>query len=133
MELKTDVLIARLDKLEVSWYLISLMKDLQREIINQVAGGKITPEEGAARLQSLEEAEPATPVGVAAGEGLNPSGGPETRRVKVVSQIGTAEIVGDPSVAYVVAEGPHRARQDGDTIVSDHAAFRRKRPLHFRS
>jgi len=99
------------------------MKDLQREIINQVAGGKITPEEGAARLQSLEEAEPATPVGVAAGEGLNPSGGLETRRVKVVSQIGTAEIVGDPSVAYVVAEGPHRARQDGDTIVIDHAAF----------
>ena len=33
------------------------MKDLQREIVIQVAAGKITAEEGAARLQSLDEAE----------------------------------------------------------------------------
>ncbi len=99
------------------------MKDLQREILNQVVGGKITPEEGAARLQSLEEAEPATPDAVPAGGDLTRSGSPQTRRVKVVSQIGSAEVVGDPSVAFVVAEGPHRARQDGDTMVIDHAPF----------
>jgi hypothetical protein len=99
------------------------MKDLQREILNQVAGGTITPEEGAARLQLLDEEEPATPPGVTAAEGPTPSGGPQTRRVKVISQIGSAEIVGDPSVAFVVAEGPHRARQDGDTMIIDHAPF----------
>ena len=47
----------------------------------------------------------------------------DTRRIKVVSQFGSAEIVGDPSVAYVVADGPHRARQDGDTMVIDHLPF----------
>jgi hypothetical protein len=98
------------------------MKDLQREIVIQVAAGKITAEEGAARLQSLDEAEVMPPAAPAA-EAPASSGGPETRRVKVVSQIGSAEIVGDPSVAFVIAEGPHRARQDGDTMVIDHAPF----------
>jgi hypothetical protein len=95
------------------------MKDQQREILNQVATGAISAEEGAARLESLEagpapvEAPAAAPVATA------PSGG-STRQVKVVSQIGTAEIVGDPSVAFVTADGPHRARQDGDTMIIDH-------------
>ena len=99
------------------------MKDLQREIVIQVAAGKITAEEGAARLQSLDETEVVTPAAAPAGDDLTPSANQETRRVKVVSQIGSAEIVGDPSVAFVVAEGPHRARQDGDTMVIDHAPF----------
>jgi len=101
------------------------MKDLQREIVNQVASGKITAEEGAARLESLESvetpgqagtAEPA-PIGAASS-----ATGP--RRVRVASAIGSAEIVGDPSVAYAVAEGPHSARQDGDTMVIEQG------PLH---
>jgi hypothetical protein len=87
------------------------MKDLQREIVNQVASGTISAEEGAARLESLEAAETA--------EAAPPSEPTHsgTRRVRVVSGIGSAEIVGDPSVAFAVAEGPHRARQDGDTMV----------------
>src|SRR6266851_1819613 len=84
------------------------MKDLQREIINQVAAGTISAEEGAARLESLEAAEAAAP------SEPTHSG---ARMVRVVSGIGSAEIVGDPSVAFAVAEGPHRARQDGDTMV----------------
>jgi hypothetical protein len=99
------------------------MKDLQREIVIQVAAGKITAEEGAARLQSLDEAEVLTPPAAPAGEAPAASGDPATRRVKVVSQMGSAEIVGDPSIAFVVAEGPHRARQDGDTMVIDHVPF----------
>ena len=98
------------------------MKQLQREIVNQVAAGKITAEEGAARLQSLEEADNGSqaeaPPALAA-----PVAGADTRRIKVVSQIGSTEIVGDPSVAYVVAEGPHTARQEGDTMVISHAPF----------
>jgi hypothetical protein len=91
------------------------MKDLQREILTQVASGKISAEEGAARLESLDAteappaAEPAKPSAPAATE--NP------RRIRLGSIIGTAEVVGDPSVAYAVAEGPHAARQDGDTMV----------------
>ena len=88
------------------------MKDMQREIINQVASGKISAEEGAARLESLDAAEPTSQTSSAA----LPAGAP-TRRVRVASVIGAAEIVGDPSVTYAVAEGPHRARQEGDTMV----------------
>ncbi len=87
------------------------MKDLQREIVNQVAAGTISAEEGAARLESLEAAEAAAP------SEPTHSG---ARMVRVVSGIGSAEIVGDPSVAFAVAEGPHRARQDGDTMVIEH-------------
>ena len=92
------------------------MNDTRREIVNQVASGKISPEEGAARLESLETVEapaPSEPAVPAAGTATTTA----TRRVKVASVIGSAEIVGDPSVAYAVAEGPHRVRQDGDTLV----------------
>lgn len=92
------------------------MRDLQREIINQVAAGTISAEEGAARLESLDSVaatRPASP-GAVAGAVSTIAG---VRKVRVTSAIGSAEIVGDPSVAYAVAEGPHRARQDGDTMV----------------
>jgi len=108
------------------------MKDLKREILNQVASGKISAEEGAARLDSLESVESASPAGASrpAPPAPQPSG---ARRVRVASAIGSAEIVGDPSIAYAVAEGPHRARQDGDTMVieqgpldeNDHFSFSR--------
>src|SRR5713101_2015122 len=110
------------------------MKDLKREILNQVASGKISAEEGAARLDSLESVESASPAGASRPAPppfqAAPSG---TRRVRVASAIGSAEIVGDPTVAYAVAEGPHRARQDGDTMVieqgpigeDDHFSFSR--------
>ena len=108
------------------------MKDLKREILNQVASGKISAEEGAARLDSLESVESASPAGASrpAPPAPQPSG---ARRVRVASAIGSAEIVGDQSIAYAVAEGPHRARQDGDTMVieqgpldeNDHFSFNR--------
>ena len=108
------------------------MKDLQREILSQVAAGTISAEEGAARLESLESqapaAEPAAPPA--------PAAAPATgiRHVRVVSRFGNAEIIGDPTVASAVAEGPHRARQDGDTMVieqsvlSDDTTFEFNRP-----
>ena len=95
------------------------MKDIRREILTQVATGTITAEEGAARLESLPtpviaetQPAPATPQSLPAGSAA--------RQVKVLSQFGSAEIFGDPSVAFAVAEGPHRARQDGDTMVIEH-------------
>jgi hypothetical protein len=39
----------------------------------------------------------------------------------VISHLGSAEIVGDPSVAFAVADGPHVAKQDGDTMVIEHS------------
>ena len=91
------------------------MKDLQREILSQVAAGKITAEEGAARLESLEAQ--SAPAEAPASPPPPPTSG--IRQVTVNTRFGNTEIVGDPSVAGAVADGPHRARQDGDTIVID--------------
>jgi len=94
------------------------MKDPQRQILSQVAAGTITAEEGAARLEALESSAPS-----AATPGPAPSAPRDTgvRQVKVVARFGNAEILGDPSVSYAVAEGPHRARQEGDTMVIEHS------------
>jgi hypothetical protein len=98
------------------------MKDLQREILNQVAAGTISAEEGASRLEDLDR---------------TPQAAAETtvvRQVKLISRLGNAEIIGDASIASAVAEGPHNARQDGDTLVieqsplSDEAGFEFSRP-----
>src|SRR5260370_29209760 len=108
------------------------MKDLKREILNQVASGKISAEEGAARLDSLDSVESASPPG--ASRPAPPAFQPApsgTHRVRVASAIGSAEIIGDPSVAYAVAEGPHRARQDGDTMVIEQGPLDENDPFSF--
>jgi SHOCT-like protein len=91
------------------------MTDPRREILNQVASGTITAEEGAARLEALEPepaAAEATPTpALPASTGI--------RQVTVNSRFGNTEIVGDPSVATAVADGSHRARQEGDSMVFD--------------
>ena len=107
------------------------MNDPRREILSQVAAGTITAEEGAARLEALES-EP-TPAGSPAPPPASPAG-PATKRIKLQSRLGNAEIIGDPNVGYAVAEGPHKARQDGDTMVieqsllDDEASFEFSRP-----
>jgi hypothetical protein len=109
------------------------MKDLQREILSQVASGKISAEEGASRLESLDATEAPAPAVSAGPIERAPAGGSGTRQVRIASMIGTAEVVGDPSVTSAVAEGPHRARQEGDTLIieqapldeSDHFTFGR--------
>jgi len=89
------------------------MKDLQREILSQVAAGTISAEEGAARLEALESpaSAPTPPAPVTVDTGV--------RQVTVNARFGNTKIVGDPTVASVVADGPHRARQDGDNMVID--------------
>jgi hypothetical protein len=107
------------------------VKDLQREILSQVAAGALSAEEGAARLEALEAeaAAPSTsrplPASVA---------GPGVKQVRVVARLGNTEIIGDPNVSYAVADGPHKARQEGDTMIieqsplDDEASFEFSRP-----
>jgi SHOCT-like protein len=90
------------------------MNDPRREILNQVASGTITAEEGAARLEALES----TPTGEATPSPA-PAANTGIRQVTVNSRFGNTEIVGDPTVATAVADGPHRARQEGDSMVID--------------
>src|SRR2546421_2091119 len=101
------------------------MNDPRRDILAAVARGDLTPEEGATRLEELPALPPgpataalppppiegrATPVGPAPEAGI-------LRAVRVVRTLGTAEIIGDPQVREAVAEGPHVARREGDTLV----------------
>ena len=100
--------------------LIGNMKDMRREILTLVAAGSLSAEEAAVQLDSLApEAPTAEPTRPPAGPPTPPTGS-TARQIKVISQFGSAEIVGDPSVAVAIADGPHRARQEGDTLVIEH-------------
>ena len=96
------------------------MKDLQREILSQVAAGTISAEEGASRLEALETTpEPAPeprPTPIAAPVSA-------VTKVRVTSRFGNAEIIGDPTIASAVADGPHKARQEGDTMYIDQSVL----------
>ena len=90
------------------------MNDLRREILTQVAAGKLSAAEGAARLDALET-EPAVPFSAQQSPTSDARSG--IKQVRVFARLGNTEIIGDPSVSYAVAEGPHKARQEGDTMV----------------
>jgi hypothetical protein len=104
------------------------MDDERRAVLERVARGEISPSEAASLLEEIESreaperdprdwaadwaepaprSEPQTP----------PTAGAGATRVRVVCSIGTADVVGDPTVREAVAEGPHVARRDGDTLV----------------
>jgi hypothetical protein len=106
------------------------MKDLQREILSQVAAGTLSAEEGAARLEALE-AEPTVP---ASRPSPTSDSGAGVKQVRVFARLGNTEIIGDPTVSYAVAEGPHKARQESGTMVieqsplDDEASFVFSRP-----
>src|ERR1700680_3497648 len=90
------------------------MRDLQREILSQVAAGTLSAAEGAARLEALET-EPAVPF--ASPPSPTSDAGAGVKQVRVFARLGNTEIIGDPGVRYAVAEGPQRARQAGDTMI----------------
>jgi hypothetical protein len=104
------------------------MKDLKREILTQVAAGTITADEGATRLEALESA----PSGAAATSTppLSPNAAAITQ-LRVISRFGQTEIIGDPNVASAVAEGPHRARVDGETMVIEQSPIHDDTSFHF--
>jgi hypothetical protein len=101
------------------------MNDPRRDILAAVARGDLTPEEGAARLEEM----PALPAGPATaalppplieGQAIPVTPPPPAttlRAVRVVRALGTAEIMGDPMVREAVADGPHAAEREGDTLV----------------
>jgi hypothetical protein len=86
------------------------MEDRRREILRQVASGEVTPDQAAAMLDEAE----------GRGSTLMTTTnlpGERAARLRVVRTAGWTEIVGDPGVQEAVAEGPHVARRDGDTLI----------------
>lgn len=86
--------------------------DARREILTAVAEGRMRPEEAAERLAGLGGAR----EGERPGNGEHTEEGP-IRRVRVQGTFRHARIIGDPEVREAVAEGPHAARREGDTLV----------------
>src|SRR5258706_6014568 len=99
------------------------MEDKKREILDQVRTGTITAEEGAARLDELASETVAVPATRERPSTPASQPAPQAASVKVLSQFGSAEVVADRTVATAVAEGPHRVRVDGDTMVIEHVPF----------
>lgn len=97
------------------------MNDPKREILKQVASGRITAEEGAARLEALEAADVA-PTASPAPAPVQPAAG--IREVRLIARLGNTEVIGDSTVASAVAEGSHRARQEGDVLLIDQSPLR---------
>lgn len=79
----------------------------RREILEQVASGDLDPEEADRLLRDLERSDEA-PVAAESGR---------VRRVKISVGVGRLDVVGDPSVADAVVDGPHRAEMADDTLL----------------
>jgi hypothetical protein len=85
------------------------MEDRRREILRQVAVGELSPDEAATMLDE--------PEGRGQMVATTTIPGQRATRLRVVRTAGWTEIVGDPGVQEAVAEGPHVARREGDTLI----------------
>src|SRR5262245_18254226 len=112
------------------------MNEVQRAILQEVAAGRLSPEEAAALLDQAERAEqeqvsesgepsdePATATGERPGEYAPPPAGSDAgiKRVRVVGNFRSARVVADPTVSEAIAEGPHIARREGDLLILESA------------
>ncbi len=84
--------------------------DARKQILADVAAGRLSPEEAAVRLEQVEHPSPASEPGQ------------PPRRVRIVSTVGVTEIIGDRGVREAVAEGPHAVRPEGDALVIESEA-----------
>jgi hypothetical protein len=92
------------------------MDERQRTILQDVAEGRLSPEDAAQLLDEAEEASgdehPDSPS-----EQRSSAGTAGIQRVRLVQAFRAARVVGDPDVAEAVVEGPHVAEREGDVLV----------------
>jgi|SRR5438067_2501157 len=86
------------------------MNDHRRQILARVAAGELTPSEAAAELEELTASVPEVETAPAAGT-------PTVARIRVQAGMGSVTVLGDESVLEAVADGPHVAHREGDTLV----------------
>ena len=89
------------------------MEMTRRAILTAVAEGRLAPEEAAARLEELDAES-------AAGSGRGAADGVET--VRISSELGGVQVIGDPAVREASAEGSHSARREGSVLVIESEA-----------
>lgn len=94
-----------------------------RRLLEDVAAGRLAPDQAAARLGAVEPAaddapgpaRTADPVAPAAP--ASPPALPDVAQVLVRGTSRRVRLVGDPGVATVAVEGPHTLRREGGTLV----------------
>ena len=110
----------------------------QRDILERVASGELTPEAAASLLEGTDlDGDVTEPAGGSAfagselfgehdpdaGEGAAPTSplfpDAEVTALHLIGAFRTTVIVGDPTIRTVAIEGPHRARLEGSTLVID--------------
>lgn len=79
-----------------------------RALLEEVASGRISPDEAADQIAELQQSPPPVPI---ADEPV--------RQIQVKAGAVRLTIVGDPTVAEAVAEGPHTMRREGDSLLID--------------
>lgn len=84
------------------------MTDDLKDLLNRVASGELSPEDAQAQLQATAPAPRPTP-------GQEPPAEP-VERIVVRGSAVRLTVVGDPTVATAVAEGPHRVSHVGHTL-----------------
>jgi hypothetical protein len=115
------------------------MTPTEREILEAVASGRMSPAEAAERLDENRVAEPVEgrdappgePGGAAEpaeGRDAAPSDGGQANRsagtgtglsVRVSASARSVRVVGDPTVTEATVEGSHRVRREGNALVID--------------
>ncbi|TMD10146.1 MAG: hypothetical protein E6J02_02115 [Chloroflexi bacterium] len=85
------------------------IEDEKRKLLDRVASGDVSPEEGRRILDDL----------VSDASGDVPLERRRVRQVRVVRTTANAEIVGDAAIREVIAVGADASRRDGDTLVID--------------
>ena len=102
-----------------------MSEDVRRAILESVAAGRMDPSEAAEALADLDAERDNPPVG--SSETPPPSDEPAesgfpdrfVAGIKIDGSFRSIEVIGDDSVREAVAEGPHRLRFEGDTLVVD--------------
>jgi hypothetical protein len=111
------------------------MNERQRAILQQVADGRLSPEEAVVLLERAEDEEQqhgrsergdeagreegADGGAAPGGQSSPPPAGAEgaSGRVRVVGSFRSARVIGDPTVREAVVDGPHVARREGDLLI----------------
>jgi hypothetical protein len=94
-----------------------------RQILEDVAAGRLDPAEASALLDATAADQPAAAAAesASAGEGRGrpaaPPAVPDIERVLVRATSRRVRVVGDPSVATYAVDGPHHVRREGSTLV----------------
>jgi hypothetical protein len=91
------------------------MNERQRDILQEVADGKISPEDAVQLLDEAEEDADGDPEGAEQRRPSVDTAG--IQRVRLVQAFRQARVIGDADVAEAVVEGPHLVEREGDVLV----------------